>query len=131
MHMTDMKTLYNEHKDLGEDAQKQAGKAIAGTMQPDIEAFLNELLRLLEKGDIAPADPKTFLNRAVYDALPQQDKDSTDLALMNLGHMLEDVIQFRLSKLTPDSSPQLETMIAALLQTKTRIEEKVGDVFKF
>lgn len=129
--MTDMKSLYDEHKDLGEEAQKQAGKAIAGSMKPEIEAFLNVLLALLEKGEIKAADPKTFLNAAVYEKLPQMDKDSTDLSLMNLGHMLEDVIQFRLSKLTPDSSPQLETMIAGLLQTKTRIEERVGDVFKF
>jgi len=129
--MADLTSLYDEHKNLGEDAQKHAGKAIAGSMKPEIEAFLNDLLGLLEKGDIVAADPKTFLNHAIYDALAQKDKDSTDLALINLGHMLEDVIQFRLSKLTPDSSPQLETMIAALLQMKTRIEEKVGDVFKF
>ncbi len=129
--MADITSLYDEHKDLGEEAQKQAGKAIAGSMKPEIEAFLNQLLQLLEKGEIKAADPKTFLNPAVYDKLSQADKDSTDLSLMNLGHMLEDVIQFRLSKLTPDSSPQLETMIAGLLQTKTRIEEKVGDVFKF
>ena len=126
-----MKSLYDEHKDLGEDAQKQAGKAIAGTMRPEIEAFLNALLGLLEKKEIDPGNPKSFLNAAVYDALGETDKDKIDLALINLGHMLEDVIEFRLSKLTPDSSPQLETMIAALLQTKTRIEEKVGDVFKF
>ncbi len=126
-----MKSLYDEHKDLGEDAQKQAGKAIAGTMRPEIEAFLNALLGLLEKKEIDSGNPKSFLNAAVYDALGETDKDKIDLALINLGHMLEDVIEFRLSKLTPDSSPQLETMIAALLQTKTRIEEKVGDVFKF
>lgn len=129
--MPNLRTLYNAHKDLPEDAQKQAGKAIAGTMKPEIEAFLNELLQLLEKGDIEAADPKTFLNRTVYAELPQQEKDSIDLALLNLGHMLEGVIDFRLSKLTPDSSPQLETMIMELLQTKTRIEEKAGDVFKF
>ena len=127
----DMKSLYDEHKDLDENAQKQAGKAIAGTMRPEIEAFLNDLLKLLETKAIDPGNPKSFLNTTVYDALSPEQRDQIDLALMNLGHMLEDVIEFRLSKLTPDSSPQLETMIAALLQTKTRIEDKVGDVFKF
>lgn len=126
-----MHSLYDEHKNLGEEAQKQAGKAIAGTMKPEIEAFLNELLKLLESKAIDPGNPKSFLNAAVYDALKPEEKDRIDLALINLGHMLEDVIEFRLSKLTPDSSPQLETMIAGLLQTKTRIEEKAGDVFKF
>ncbi len=129
--MADLKTLYDEHKHLPEEAQKKAGKAIAGAMKPEVEAFLNDLLKLLEKQEIEAAKPETFLNRAVYDNLLQKDKDSIDLALMNLGHMLEDIVEFRLSKLTPDSSPQLETMIAGLLQTKTRIEEKAGDVFKF
>lgn len=129
--MPDLQSLYDEHKHLPEEAQKQAGKAIAGSMKKELEDFLNLLLDLLKKQSIEAANPKTFLNEAIYDALPQADKDQTDLALMNLGHMLEDVIEFRLSKLTPDSSPQLETMIAGLLQTKSRIEEKVGDVFKF
>lgn len=129
--MADMRSLYDEHKDLGEEAQKQAGKAIAGAMKPEIEAFLNELLKLLEINAIDPANPKSFLNTAVYEKLGQPDKDKIDLALINLGHMLENAIEFRLSKLTPDSSPQLETMIAGLLQTKSRIEEKAGDVFKF
>ncbi len=129
--MADIRSLYDEHKHLPEDAQKQAGKAIAGAMKPEVEEFLNVLLGLLEKKEIDPADPKTFLNTAVYEKLGQTNKDKIDLALINLGHMLEDTIEFRLSKLTPDSSPQLETMIAGLLQTKTRIEEKAGDVFKF
>lgn len=129
--MADMQSLYDEHKHLPENAQKQAGKAIAGSMKPELEAFLNTLLGLLEKGAIEAANPKTFLNAAVYDALPQTAKDQADLALGNLGDLVRHVIDFRLSPQTPDSSPQLETMIAGLLQTKTRIEDKLGDVFKF
>jgi hypothetical protein len=129
--MADLQSLYDEHKHLPEDAQKQAGKAIAGTMKPDLEAFLNTVLDLIKKGSIDAKDPKTFLNAAVYDALPQASKDQADLALGTLGDLLLHVVEFRLSPQTPDSSPQLETMIAGLLQTKTRIEEKLGDVFKF
>lgn len=129
--MADMQSLYDEHKHLPEDAQKQAGKAISGSMKPELEAFLNAVLGLLEKGTIDAKDPKTFLNAAVYDALPQTDKDQADLALGTLGDLLLHVVEFRLSPQTPDSSPQLETMIAGLLQTKTRIEDKLGDVFKF
>ncbi len=129
--MADMQSLYDEHKHLPEDAQKQAGKAIAGSMKPELEAFLNAVLDLIKNGSIDAKDPKTFLNATVYDALPQTDKDQADLALGTLGDLLLHVVEFRLSPQTPDSSPQLETMIAGLLQTKTRIEEKLGDVFKF
>ncbi len=129
--MTDLSSLIHQHKHLPEDAQKKAGKAIAGAMKPEIEAFLSELLELLQQKKIDLGNVKSFLNTEIYNALKQKEKDTIDLALMNLGHMLEDVIEFRLSKLTPDSSPQLENMIAGLLQMKTNIEEKVGDVFKF
>lgn len=129
--MADMTSLYDEHKHLPEDAQKQAGKAAAGAMGDEHERFLETLLKLLESKAIDPADPKTFLNQAVYDALAQQQKDSIDLALINLGTMLTHVVEFRLSKATPDSSPQLQTMIEELWQAKSRIEEKAGDVFKF
>ncbi len=129
--MADMQSLYDEHKHLPEDAQKQAGKAIAGSMKPELEAFLNAILDLIKNGSIDAKDPKTFLNAAVYDALPQADRDQADLALGTLGDLLLHVVEFRLSPQTPDSSPQLETMIAGLLQTKTRIEDKLGDVFKF
>ena len=129
--MADITSLYDEHKGLPEEAQKKAGKAIAGSMRGEHQAFLETLLKLLESKHIDPADPKTFLNRAVYDALPEPSQDAIDLALMNLGHQLEDIVQFRLSKETPDSSPQLQTMIEQLWQTKGRIEDKAGDVFKF
>lgn len=129
--MADMQSLYDAHKHLPEEAQKQAGKAIAGSMTDEHELFLETVLKLLKSKAIDPADPKTFLNTPVYDALSQKEKDTIDLALMNLAHVLEDIVEFRLSKETPDSSPQLQTMIAQLWQMKSRIEGNVGDVFKF
>lgn len=129
--VTDFKATIAAHQDLPEDAQKQAGKAIGGVMSQEAQTFLDQLLSLIEKKDIVASDPKSFLNRAVYDKLSEQQQDQIDLALINLGHLLENVINFRLSKLTPDSSPHLETMILELRQMKSRIEEKAGDVFKF
>ncbi len=129
--MADMQSLYDEHKHLPEEAQKKAGKPATGGMGDEHETFLETVLELLKSKSIDPADPKTFLNQHVYDALVQKDKDTIDLALMNLAGMLTHIVEFRLSKDTPDSSPQLQTMIDGLWQTKSRIEEKAGDVFKF
>lgn len=119
------------HSDLPEDAQKAAGKAITGSMGQSHTDFLNLLLDLLNKKEIDPGNPKSFLNTKIYDALKQEEKDQIDLALLNLGHQLEDIIEFRLSTQTPDSSPQLQTMIEQLWDIKQRIEDKAGDVFKF
>lgn len=129
--MADLQSLYDEHKHLAEEAQKQAGKPVAGTMDNEHERFLETLLKLLESKSIDPANPQSFLNDPVYAKLSQSEKDNIDLALINLGTLLEDIVEFRLSKETPDSSPQLQTMIAQLWQMKSRIEEKAGDVFKF
>jgi len=129
--MTDLKSLYDEHKHLPEEAQKQAGKPATGSMGEEHETFLKTVLNLLKSKSIEPSDPKTFLNRAVYDKLPQAEKDAIDLSLINLADILRHVVEFRLSSDTPDSSPQLQTMIEQLWQTKSRIEEKAGDVFKF
>lgn len=129
--MADMRSLYDEHKHLPEEAQKQAGKAASGAMGNEHERFLETLLKLLESKQIDPADPRTFLNRKQYDALSQTEKDGIDLSLVNLATMLTHVVEFRLSEKTPDSSPQLQTMIEGLWQTKSRIEGKAGDVFKF
>lgn len=100
-------------------------------MDPKHQTFLDLLLSLLYKKEIDPQNPKSFLNEAVYAKLSATDRDHIDLALMNLGHLLEDIVEFRLSKLTPDASPQLQTMIEELWVMKDRIEQKAGDVFKF
>ena len=119
------------HRDLSKEAQKAAGKAAPGAMDAKHQAFLDLLLHLLHEREIDPATPRSFLNDAVYDKLPEPQRDAIDLALMNLGHILEDVVEFRLSKDTPDASPQLQTMIEQLWQMKDGIERQAGDVFKF
>lgn len=120
-----------ENKDLPEESQIAAGKAIAGAMDPKHEEFVALLLRLLQAKEIDPGNNRSFLNRAVYDALSEGERDTIDLALINLGTMLGKIIEFRLSKATPDSSPHLQTMIDQLWDMKNRIEERAGDVFKF
>lgn len=119
------------NKDLPEEAQKAAGKAAAGAMGQRHEEFLALLLGLLEKKAIDPSNPKSFLNAKVYDALPERERDAIDLALINLGTLLRHIVDFRLSKATPDSSPHLQSMIDQLWDMKSRIEGRIGDVFTF
>ena len=131
--MVDFRDAIQKHKGLGAAAQKKAGKAIHGKMGEEHDRFLLTVLGLLDSGDIDVTDARSLLRQKVYDKLPQEWKDQTDLALMNIAHLLEDIVEFRLSKLTPDESPQLQTMIEHLWQMKQRIESKGKgfDVFKF
>lgn len=128
--MADMASLYRQHKDLPEDAQKKAGKAIAGAMGAEHETFLKMILALLDAGTLDPSNPECLLKKDVYKKLSAEWKTKIDRALPNIARQLALIIDFRLSKETPDSSPHLETMIEQLWQMKQRIEE-THDVFVF
>lgn len=129
--MTDFANQMTQHSDLSVADQKKAGQAIGGNMEAKYEEFLTLILDLLERKDIDPNDPQTFLNHKIYDALPQEWKDKTDLMLLNMADQLRLIVDFRLSKQTPDESPHLETMIEHLWHMKERIEGHGYDVFKF
>jgi hypothetical protein len=119
-----------QHKDLPEDKQKKAGKAIAGDMDDEHANFLKTLISLLDKGEIKASDKDSMLKHNVYDTLPQEWKDKVDLALINIAEQVRLIEDFYRSKQTPNSSPHLQTMIEQLWLMKQRIE-KTHDVFKF
>ena len=125
----DFSSLYAKHKDLSLDAQKKAGQAVAGKMGDEHESFLKKVLTLLDKKEINPYDPESILKKNVYDDLDDEWKMKVDRALPNICDQLRLIVEFRLSKQTPDSSPQLQSMIEYLWQMKQKIEEHY-DVFK-
>lgn len=128
--MSDFQSLIKKHSKLTEAKQKEAGQAIAGKMTKEHETFLKELIALLDKKEIDPMDPQTFINVKVYNKMPQDWKGKTDMALLNMAQQIRQIEDFYRSKQTPNESPHLETMIEHLWQMKQRIEEKY-DVFKF
>lgn len=129
--MSDFQSTLRRHNDLPEAQQKKAGKAIEGKMSSEHETFLKDLIALLDKNSITVGDVKSFLNANVYDKLPQKQKDSVDLALLNINDQIRLIEDFYRSTKTPNSSPHLQTMIEHLWQQKSKLEEQLGDVFKF
>ena len=99
-------------------------------MTQENEDFLKLLISLIDAKQIVPSDPQTFIKQEIYDTMPQDWKGKVDMALYNIGQQILMIEEFFRSKETPNESPHLETMLAQLLQMKTRIEEKY-DVFKF
>lgn len=128
--MTDFGNLMQNPAHLPEDAQRKAGQAIGGKMDDKHAAFLQTLIGLLDRKEIVASDAKSMLNHDVYDALDEEWKDKVDLALVNVADQVRLIEEFYRSTETPDSSPQLQTMIEHLWQMKQRIEE-THDVFKF
>lgn len=92
--------------------------------------FLKTLVKLLDDGEIIASDPQSLLKKNVYEHLPEEWKDTVNLALVNIAEQVRLIENFYRSKETPNESPQLQTMIEHLWQMKQRIEE-THDVFKF
>lgn len=128
--MTDLASLFAQYKDLPVDAQKRAGQSTAAAMGSTHEAFIDMILALLKKEAINPYDPESLLNHDVYERLSDAEKSKVDRALPNICDQLRRIVEFRLSKETPDRSAELQTMIEYLWQMKQRIEEQ-HDVLKF
>ena|SRR3989338_5004704 len=128
--MTDFSKLIGQHKNLSEDAQKQAGKAISGAMKPEHYEFLKVVAALIKEKKIDLFRPETFM-RGVYAKLDASAKAKVDLATVNLADLLRHTADFYLSKQTPDESPHLMTMIDQLVAMKQRVEKQYGDVYKF
>lgn len=115
---------------MTEEEQVRAGKAIAGAMGDEHMNFVKTITGMLDRGEIDVTKPETFLKKDVYDKLDADWKAKTDLAMVNIGSLLNHIADFYTSKQTPDASPQLESMIEQLWRMKERIEVH-ADVFKF
>ncbi len=127
--MVDLLTAIEQHSDLPEEDQKKAGQAIAGAMQKGHEEFMLELVQLADVGEISLIHPESFLTHA-YTELDEAAKRKVDQSLPNIVDQARQIIDFYQSTATPNSSPQLETMVAHLWQMKERVEKECGDVFR-
>lgn len=120
---------YSE-KNVSDEIAHDLGKAVAEPMDEKYKSFIQEMLKLIEAGTVDPQVPDTFVKKDVYEALPQDLKRRTDLAIVNIAHQLRLIIEFFKSTQTPNESPQLVTMIEQLWHMKEPIE-KEADVFVF
>lgn len=128
--MADFLTTIGQQPTLPEAAQVKAGQSTASKMGDAHEAFMQEVLRLIDTKEIDLAKPQSVLKMEVYNALDEQWQSKVDQALINVIDLLNHIVAFRISKKTPDESPELQSMIEHLWQMKQRIEE-THDVFKF
>ncbi|MDD5751399.1 MAG: hypothetical protein PHS73_02665 [Candidatus Peribacteraceae bacterium] len=128
--MSDFTQSLQAGQNLSEEQQVKLGQSTPAAMSAGHEQFLKTILTLIDSGEIDVLQPETYLNKSVYDALSEEEQNKVDAALMNIAGILTHIVDFRVSKFTPDASPELQSMIDHLWQMKSRIEEK-EDVFKF
>ncbi|MDO8468357.1 MAG: hypothetical protein Q7S29_01200 [Candidatus Peribacter sp.] len=128
--MADFIQTIGQQVDLSEAAQVKAGQSTASKMGDAHESFMKEVLRLIDTKEIDVSNAQSFLKMEVYNRLDEMWKSKVDLALVNIADLLRHIVEFRLSKKTPDEAPELQSMIEYLWQMKQRIED-THDVFKF
>ena len=114
--------------DLSHEEQVRLGQSKAQKMDPKHEAFMVEILRKIDVKEIDMANPRSIINTSVYSALTETEQGQADIALINIFHLLGRIVEFRISKQTPDESPELQSMIEHLRQMKERAEER-HDIF--
>lgn len=128
--MTDFYKAVADAKDLTHEDQKKAGTPVSGSIGTEHRDFLKTLTKMLEAGELDPYQPKSLLNMKVYETLDEIWTDKTDMILDNVARQLQLIANFLASAETPAESPQLQTMVEQLWQSKQQIEEHY-DVFKF
>ena len=119
-----------EQVDLSIEDQQKAGTPLTGTMDPKLEKFLHDLIKLIDEKQIDPYVPDSFLNKDVYDQLDEKWQGKVDLALVNMVDLVRKIEEYFRSKQTPNECPQYENMLVTIIQMKERLEEH-HDVFKF
>jgi len=127
--MADFHATIKKHskKNLTEEDQKKITAPVKGDVSKEHKDFLVTLEKLLNKGEIDPADPKSFLNKDVYDNLDEEWQDKVDLSLANIANQIR-LIQD--TRAVEGESIHLQTMVEQLWEMKQRIEEHY-DAFKF
>lgn len=126
--MTDTHSLPATH--LTDEQQQKIGQSFAQKMDEKHEAFMKEILRLINEKSIVLGNPQSLLNIPVFNQLTESEQDQVDVALFNIANLLTRIVEFRISKHTPDESIELQSMIDHLWQMKERIEAK-HDILKF
>ncbi|MFA6522972.1 MAG: hypothetical protein WCS85_01225 [Candidatus Peribacteraceae bacterium] len=129
--MADLGSLYDQHKNLSEEAQKKAGQSPAGPMGDEHTNFVKTISRMITEGEINVYETSTFYNSGAYEAIKEGDRGTVDLSMVNIASLLKHIADFYLSKKTPDAAPQLQQMIEELWQMKAKLEAKYGDILKF
>lgn len=130
--MPDFHRAITVHKDreLTLEEQKKAGMPVKGDIGKAHLTFMENLIKLVQTGEIDPYNQHSFLKQEVYDALDEEWQDKIDLALVNIANQVRLVYEYWVNTEIPNDSPQLHTMVEQLWAMKQAIEAH-HDVFKF
>ena len=121
--------LKQAKQDLPEEKQSEMGAPLkdeSGAGEED-KAFLEMLVKMIEKKEIDLYVPSTLLNTPVYEKLDEQGQGKADYNALNLLSTIRQINQ--LWKSGDHDSYQIQNLVHQVRVTKERLEEVSGDIY--
>ncbi len=116
-HVVDPKTQEVINKPLQDDTGFNEGH----------EEFLKMLIDKIESGELNPVVQDTLYNMEAYEKLSEEDKEATDITGTNILSLVRQIE--KVWKVDQKASFQIQNLVETLFQTKSKFEEKHGDVY--
>ena len=112
-----------------EQTQKMLNQPVqdATGFNPGHEEFLKMLIQKIEAGEINVYSPETIYNRQVYDQLTEEQQEGADLAAVNLVALIRQVEN--LWKLDQKATFQIQNLVEAIFEKKSKFEAEYGNVY--
>jgi hypothetical protein len=123
-----------QHQDTPIDEQTQSRlnqpfSNASSSLSADDKAFLENLIKRVESGEIELHTPGTIMNQEVYDQLPSAKKAEADLFVNSTLFVIRQVYDFYHSDFE-NNSDMMQNMVQELRMKKEMLEKDMGDVLK-
>ncbi len=116
-------------QEIDEKTQQALNTPVAdptGVNNEDQE-FLELILKLVNEGKINLYSPSSLINEAYYNTLSEESRGKVDMEAVNMLTSIRNIKDLHDAGFT--DSFQIQNMVAAVRNTKERLEEDQGDLF--
>ncbi len=119
----------DQTKTIDEETQKRLNTPLqkSGSLEPEDDAFLKDVIAKTEKGSINLFTPSSLLNKPVYEKLPNEKKAVVETEAFTTLAALREIVN--LWRTYQTSTFQLQNLIHKVRLSKERFEKDIGDVF--
>lgn len=122
----------NSGKSIDDNTQDMLNKPFSDTstaLSAEDQAFLDDLIKKVDAGEIQLHTPSSIINQEVYDKLTGEDQAKTDLFINSTLFVIRQVNDFYHSEHDNDSDMMI-SMVKELRYKKETLENEIGDVLK-
>lgn len=98
-----------------------------GQLSQEDDAFLKQIVELVDNGTIQLHTPSSLIHHSVYDSLSELEQGKADQNAVAMLAKIRDIVP--LYKMPQDTNYQLQNLVSSLRLNKERLEKHGGDLF--